>query len=301
MACRFEVTLSAAFAHHVPAAREALDEADRLEDALSLFRPASEVVRVNREAHRGATPAGDDLFSLLLLCARIHAATDGAFDVTATPLSRVWGFLKRDGRVPRPDEIEAARQEVGMDAVELAAEGRTVRFRRPGLELNFASIGKGYALDQMGKRLRAHGAEDALVSAGGSSVLARGGADGGWIVDVRSRLTQRPRLARLALSDCALGTSGSGEQFVDAGGRRLGHVLDPRTGWPASGLVSVSVVADDAAQADALSTAFLVGGVPLAERYCASHPRVLAFLTPDDGSEAPRIVGHHPGARRVDA
>jgi thiamine biosynthesis lipoprotein len=301
MACRFEITLSGEDAGHVTAAREALDEVDRIEAALSVFRETSELVRVNREANLRATATDGDLFSLLLACARLHQETQGAFDVTSTPLSRTWGFLKREGRLPSPEEIASARARVGMDAVELVTERRTVRFLRPGMELNLGSIGKGHALARVGDLLRGRGVTDALVSAAGSSMLAMGGRDGGWVVDVRSRQIRRSRLARLTLRDCALGTSGAGEQFVDVAGRRYGHVLDPRTGWPAAGLISVSVVADDAAQADALSTAFLVGGLDLAERYCAAHPRTLVLVTPDDGSERPSVLGGHPGASLEEA
>ena len=103
-------------------------------------------------------------------------------------------------------------------------------------------------------------------------------------------------LARVWLRDAALGTSGAGEQFVVADGTRYGHVIDPRTGWPAAGVLSATVIASSAAVADALSTAFFVGGVELAERYCATHPGVMALVTPDDGSETPRVFGKVAGA-----
>jgi FAD:protein FMN transferase len=301
MACRFEIALSGEDAGLVGAAREALDEVDRIEDAFTVFRETSELVRVNREADLGATATEARLFALLETCAILHRETEGAFDITSTPLSRTWGFLKREGRVPTADEIASARARVGMDAVELDAQERTVRFRRPGMELNLGSIGKGYALDRVGELLRERGTSHALLSAAGSSVLALGGREGGWVVDVRSRQVLRPRLARLSLRDCALATSGAGEQFVDVDGRRYGHVIDPRTGWPAAGLLSVSVVADDAARADALSTAFLVGGIESARAYCAAHPRTLALVTPDDGSARSQVLGEHPGARLEEA
>ena len=154
--------------------------------------------------------------------------------------------------------------------------------------------------------LAAAGVGEALVSAGGSSVLAMGAPDGGWTIDVKSRQARRERLARLHLKSgpperghvcqIALATSGAGEQFVDVDGTRYGHVIDPRTGWPARGVLSVSVVADDPAAADALSTAFLVGGPALAEQYCASHAETLALVTPDDGHECPLVFGSHRGA-----
>jgi thiamine biosynthesis lipoprotein len=181
-----------------------------------------------------------------------------------------------------------------MDGVTLDPAARTVRFRRPGMELNLGSIGKGYALGKAATTLRSRGVERALLSAGGSSVLALGGGRAGWVIDLRSRRVSE-RLARLRLWDGALATSGGGEQFVEVDGTRYGHVLDPRTGRPASGVVSVSVVAADPAVADALATAFLVGGIDSARRYCATHIDTLALITLE-GDERPRRVGGYRGA-----
>jgi thiamine biosynthesis lipoprotein len=296
MACRFEVLLAGEDARFVAAAREALDEADRIEAALTVFRDSSELMRINRTAGDGPADVDAELLDLLTVCQTLHEATEGAFDITTTPLSRCWGFLAREGRLPSPDAIDAARARVGMRHVDLDPVRHAVRFTQPGIELNLGSIGKGYALGRMAALLRERGVTDALLSAGGSSVLAIGGPGRGWMIDLRSRRVARPRLARLHLSNGAIGTSGAGEQYVDIDGTRYGHVLDPRSGWPAKGMLSVSVVAGDAALADALSTAFLVGGLELAERYCAAHPQTLAILTPDDGSEEPRIVGNFTGA-----
>lgn len=296
MACRFEVTLSGEDDHHVQAARVALDEADRIEDALTVFRDTSALVDINRRAGAEPVEVDEELFAILARCRTMHAETDGAYDVTSTPLSRCWGFLARAGRRPHEDEIAAARARTGMDGVELDEGARTVRFRRPGLELNLGSIGKGYALERMATALRRDGVAHALVSAAGSSIRAVGGRGRGFRIDLRSRRAAKDLLARLRLRDAALGTSGAGEQFFEIEGVRYGHVLDPRTGWPASGILSATVVTDDAATADALSTAFLVGGPALARSYCASHPHVLALLTPDDGTERPQLFGAHPGA-----
>jgi thiamine biosynthesis lipoprotein len=240
----------------------------------------------------------EELFGILVGCARLYAETDGAYDPTSTPLSRCWGFLRREGRLPGAEEIREALARVGMGDVALDPEKRTVRFLRPGLELNLGSVGKGYALGRLASILRSRGVRHALVSAGGSSVVAVGGRGRGFEVDLRSRLVAGGRIARLWMKDCALGMSGAGEQFVEAGGTRYGHVLDPRTGWPAGGVVSAAVAAEDPALADALSTALLVGGAALAERYCAAHPGVLALVTPasDDGPGRPLVFGRCPGA-----
>ncbi|HSL22447.1 MAG TPA: FAD:protein FMN transferase [Vicinamibacterales bacterium] len=296
MACRFEVVLPDADASSIGVARAVLDEADRVEAALSVFRADSAIAALNRGAAYGPLPVDGQLFRLLELCRELHARTGGLFDITSTPLSRCWGFLRRNGQVPGPQAIAEARECVGMDRVELDAIACSVGFRRAGVELNLGAIGKGYALDRMGDQLRRQGVAHALLSAGGSSVLAVGGGAAGWHVDIASRLTTRRRIASLRLRGASLGSSGAGEQYVDVNGVRYGHVLDPRTGWPAAGVLSASVVSDRAALADALSTAFLVGGVDIAARYCAAHPRTLALIIPDDTNQHALMFGEHPGA-----
>jgi thiamine biosynthesis lipoprotein len=294
MACRFEVTLASEDAAWVPAARAALDGVDAIEDRLSLFRESSDLVRVNRAAADGAVSVDVDLFRVLSLAAEIHRDTGGAFDITSAPLSRCWGFLQREGRLPPSQAIAEARLNTGFEHVQFNCAARTVRFKRPGMELNLGAIGKGYALDRVGAGMRQSGVACGLLSAGRSSILALGGRGGGWQVDVVSPRTRGP-LARIFLRDAAIGTSGSGEQFVIVDGVRYGHVLDPRTGWPASGVLSATVIASSSAVADALSTAFLVGGPRLAHEYCRSHPGVMALITPDNARQT-ILVGHHPGA-----
>jgi thiamine biosynthesis lipoprotein len=297
MACRFEVTLSGEDSHHVGGAHEALGEAGRLEQAWSVFRDDSTISAVNRRAADGPVAVDPELFDLLQRCRDLHADTEAAFDVTSTPLSRCWGFMARQGRVPSSEEIASARASVGMDGVALDADSRSVCFTRGGTSLNLGSIGKGYAVGAIASRLRHHGVRHALVSAASSSIVAIGGRGRGWTIDVCSRLARDHRLVRFFLRDAAMATSGAGEQFVEAGGRRYGHVIDPRTGWPAMGLLSVSVVTSDGAAADALATAFFVGGVALARRYCATHPETLVLVTPDDGTGRTLALGRHRGAR----
>jgi thiamine biosynthesis lipoprotein len=282
MACRFEVLLSGEDHRHAGAAHDALREADRLDAAWSIFRDASDVTTLNRDAASAPVAVDDELFALLARARDLWTTTDGAFDVTTTPLSRCWGFVTRAGRVPTDAEIAAARGVVGLQHLRLDAAARTVSFGAAGVEINLGAIGKGAAVDAVAARLAAAGVRHALVSAAGSSVRAVGGRDGGFVVDITSPLVDRPRIARLRLRDGALGTSGIGRQHVVQDGRRYGHVLDPRTGWPAAGVISASVVAGDATTADALSTAMLIGGAPLAARYCATHPDTLVLLTTDD-------------------
>lgn len=296
MACRFEVVLPADGASHVDAARAALDEADRIEALLSVFRESSEVSFVNRTAAERPVEVSGELFALVERSIALGAETAGAFDITVAPLSRCWGFLARDGRVPAADEIDAARAAVSASRLELDPVRRTIQFGVGGMELNFGAIGKGYALDRMARVLADQGVTDALLSAGGSSVLAVGGGRGGWPIDLCSPRASRGVLARVRLRNAALGTSGAGEQFFESDEGRFGHVLDPRTGWSARGVLSASVLAAGAETADALSTAMFAGGAALAERYCGTHDGVLALVTPDDGSERLLMFGRARGA-----
>jgi len=297
MACSFEVILGSEDASAVPTARAALDTVDAIENELSIFRHTSAIADLNRRAAAEAIVVDRGLFDLLRECVDIHRSTDGAFDITSTPLSRCWGFIQRDARLPAQAAIESALATVGLDAVVLDDESSTVRFSREGIELNLGAIGKGYALDRVAAALQAGNLTHALLSAGRSSLLALGGRGRGWSIDLISPAVEGP-FARVWLRNAALGTSGAGEQFVAVNGVRYGHVIDPRTGWPASGILSSTVIAPTSAAADALSTAFFIGGLSLARRYCAAHPNVVAILTPE--SRATVVVGSHPGARVED-
>jgi thiamine biosynthesis lipoprotein len=279
----------------VPAARRALDRIDAIESRLTVFRESSVIAHLNRTAARRPVEIDKDIFELLAFCETLHVDTSGAFDVTSTPLSRCWGFLRRAGRLPDAPELEAARALVGMRHVRIDCAHQTVHFDREGVELNFGAVGKGWALDDVARTLRADGVRNALLSAGRSSVRAIGGNGEGWHVRLTSPRVERP-LAEVFLRDAALGTSGAGEQFFEIDGQRYGHVIDPRTGWPAEGALSVSVITASAAVADALSTAFFVGGQDLARAYCASHPHVLVVFTPDDEERRTVLIGDFDGA-----
>jgi FAD:protein FMN transferase len=295
MACRFEVMLSSDDARDMAAARSALDEADDIESVLTVFRESSAVSDLNRRGAREKVTVGPDLFELLTRSAALHAATGGVFDVTAITLSRCWDFLEREDRVPTDPEIAAACALVGMRHVELDPKARTVRFARQGVELNFGAIGKGFALDRMAALLRGRGARRALLSAGHSSVLAIGGKGRGWPVDLRPRLVSR-RVGRLWIKNGAVGTTGAGEQFTEIDGRRYGHVIDPRNGQPADGVLGASVITGDATAADALSTAFLIGGPDLARRYCEANRDIMAVLVLDQPGEPTEVFGRYAGA-----
>jgi thiamine biosynthesis lipoprotein len=293
MATKFEIILP----YGTPAAVEMSEEAfallDALEEQMSVYCSTSEISRLNQRAFTRLVRMESRLFALLEQAARIHRDTEGAYDITAGALIKAWGFFRGPRRVPDEAERAAVQERVGMQWVTLDATKRTVRYQRPGLEMNLGSIGKGYALDRLAQLLaKKWGVARMLLHGGTSSVYAKGSPgdeERGWQVGILHPWDRRRRLARVWLRDRALGTSAATHQHLEYNGQKLGHILDPRTGWPASSIASASVLAPTAAEADALSTAFYVGGVELARRYCETHPGIGAILLPE-GDKAELVV-----------
>jgi thiamine biosynthesis lipoprotein len=261
-------------------ASEALDVVHLLEDQMSVYRPHSELSQLNRVAASRPVQVEERLFELLCRARGIALETDGRFDPTSGQLISLWRQCRKEVRLPTEAELSERLALVGIRHVELA-DG-SIAFARAGVELNLGSIGKGYALDRAAEILLEHELTEWLIQGGHSSVIARGGHNGlpGWPVGLRNPLLPLRRLGTIVLRDQALATSGTAVQHFRFEGKRYGHIIDPRTGWPTDNMLSVTVLAPTAAEADALSTAFFVGGVELAERYCSNHRSVSALLIP---------------------
>jgi thiamine biosynthesis lipoprotein len=316
MACLFEIVLDAAsYRDKTDAAVAALDLVDVLESQLTVYRETSEVADINRRAGREPVVVEEGLYQLAKRAAALSNQTHGAFDITAGRLSKVWGFYRRQASMPTLEEVEEALKTVGSRHLQFDDATRSLRFLQPGLELNLGAIGKGYALDRAADALLASGISDFLIHGGNSSVLARGSRHNaecgmrnaeseedsdshsalhtphsalspGWSIALRHPLKPDVRLAEFSLYDQALGTSGSGTQFFHYQGKRYGHIIDPRSGWPAEQVLSATVIAPTAEQADALSTAFYVMGIEPARAYCEEHPDIAALLVTQSGGAA---------------
>lgn len=285
MACDFQVFLNLGQYPQGPAAAiDAFTLVDTLEDRFSIFRSHSELSRINQFAFATPVPVESDLYSLLELAADLHTETSGAFDISTTALTRAWNFYTRQPSVPSSDTIAAALERIGQQHVQLDQAQRSVRFLRAGLELNLHSLGKGYAVQQMALHLQQAGVHDFIIHGGQSSVLAVGDClpsqsnFGGWRIGLTHPIFPEQRLGELTLANRALGTSGSARQGLVHRGQRLGNILDPRSGWPASHWLSTTVLHPSAAQADALATAFFVMSEAEIVAYCRAHPETAAIL-----------------------
>jgi thiamine biosynthesis lipoprotein len=283
MATTFEVAIPAGtHPDAVAAAEDALDLIDQLEDQMTVFRDHSEVSRLNATAAAGFVEVEPRLFDLFARCAVWTNETAGAFDVATGALTKAWGFYRREGSVPPPRRLADAMARTGFRHVVLDAARRAVKFRVAGLELNLGAVGKGYALDRAAELLRDKwGVRSALLHGGGSSAYAIGRPPGdplGWPIRLKHPTEPESSLGVVRLRDAGLGTSAATFQFFEYKGRKLGHLLDPRTGWPASGTACASVVAPTAAEADAMSTAAFVLGAEGAERLTRMRPALGAVV-----------------------
>jgi thiamine biosynthesis lipoprotein len=274
MATRFEIVLPGSDEIRLRAAAEAaLDEIDRLEAQLSFYRADSELSRVNGHAADRPVRVEPQFFALLERVRRIHEVTVGAFDPTTAPLLRAWGFVGAGGHLPDSEEVERARAVTGMHLVKLDRDHCSVRFERPGIQLDLGGIGKGYAIERAGEILADLGIVSGIIHGGTSTALALGAPPGsdGWLVAIpqpaaagaagdATRANPNRPLTVVSLRDEAMSVSAVWGKSFEANGRRFGHVLDPRLGSPVSGATMAAVVTGSATDADAYSTALLVLG-----------------------------------------
>ena len=192
MACQFAVLLNAGqYDQGAEYAVAALDLIQQLEDQLTVYRDTSDVMRVNRIAATQDVPLEPELFKLLTTALRIAGETGGAFDITAGPLVKTWGFYKRAGAIPTAEDLRSALDKVGSRHVALNDARSTVHFRQAGVELNLGAIGKGYALDRAASTLAGAGVVDFLLHGGQSSVLVRGSRGGSQAAPGRSACATR--------------------------------------------------------------------------------------------------------------
>jgi thiamine biosynthesis lipoprotein len=264
------------FPQGTEAALDALDEVERIEQVLSVFRYDSRIQYVNLTAHEEPVRLDKELFDLIAFCVTLAEATGGAVDITSSPFWKIWGFAKRKGRIPTTREIDTVKENVDYRLLELDAENQTIRFKRKGVELNFGCVGKGFAIDMAAEKLRKRGVDRFLFQGGLSSVLAVGS---NWRIGVAHPMRHGQRLAELTLNNEAVATSGSQKQFFRYNGRRYSHLIDPRTGQPANHVLAVTVTAPTGTLAELLSTAFFVLGAEEAEQYCKNNPPIAAIMT----------------------
>ena len=262
------------------AAKAALARIHQLNSILSDYDPKSELRRLCDTAAAGnGVPVSDDLWRVLHHARTASRSSDGAFDVTVGPVVRLWRRARRRRTLPSPERLDSARLLVDYRLVRLDPKRHAVELLKPGMRLDLGGIAKGYALDEALRVLKKTGTNRAMIDAGGDIVLGDPPPGRpGWRIGVAPLEADGPPSRVLVLSDVAVATSGDRWQFVEIGGRRYSHIVDPRTGMALTDHGSVTVVAPDGITADALASAVSVLGPEKGLKLIESTPGAAAFI-----------------------
>ncbi len=253
------------------AAEQVFKEFERLESLLSVWKPGSDVLRLNAAAGRQPVAVSHETLEVLAAARLGSERTNGKFDITFGALADIWKFdHDQDNTVPDRAAIEARLPLVDFSAVQVDAARRSAFITRPGVRVHLGGIGKGYAIDAAVAMLKERGFRDFLIQAGGDMYAAGTNNGSPWVLGIADPRGAHDAFAAVQIRDATISTSGDYERSFVKNGARYHHLIDPDSGEPARGCRSVTIVADSATLADVLSTGvFIMGprdGMDLIER-----------------------------------
>jgi FAD:protein FMN transferase len=269
-----------AFHHDEAFVRQAvlrgLAEMDRIEALMTSWTDTSEVAAINRAAGKAAVPVSPDTLAVVKKGLWVAELSRGAFDITVGVFKGLWKFDEdNDGTIPDPREVKKRVKLVNWRDVLVDDQAGTVKLRRPGQRLNLEGLAKGYGVDAAVRAIRQSGLRDFIFHAGGDLFAAGRRGDREWRVGIQDPRAPRGKIIfELSLSDRAFNTSGDYERSIVKNGVRFHHILDARTGFPARGCRSVTILAEDAFTADTLDTAIFAVGPELGMKMIEDAPGV---------------------------
>jgi len=280
-------------------ARQAVDAAfariKQIDGIMSDYDPASELCRLSDTAPAAqGVPVSDDLWRVLERAQAKSKATDGAFDVTVGPLTRLWRRARRTGKLPPTDALADALAAVGYKNIEMDASRHTVRLVKPNMSLDLGAIAKGYASDAAIAALRTKGIRRALVAGSGDiSVGDPPPGKSGWLIAVAPLDAKGPASRHLLVSNVGVSTSGDELQHVFIDGKRYSHVVNPHTGMALSEHVSSTIIGPDCTTTDGMGTAISVMGPRAGVELIDRLPGTAAFVARQEGGK----VAEYPSRR----
>jgi FAD:protein FMN transferase len=244
------------------ASRAAFDRVHYLDEMMTDYKDTSELMHLCQNGGGPAVVVSPELFFVLAKAQAVSKMSDGAFDVTVGPIVRLWRRARRQKELPDPKKLAAALELVGWEKIVLEEKYHSVELLKPGMLLDLGGIAKGYAADEALAAMRKHGIASALVAAGGDiSVMGSPPKTSGWSIGIAPLESPNlPPSRYLILQDAAVSTSGDAEQYVEIGGKRYSHIVDPKTGMGLTGHRSVTVVARKGIDADSLTKVVSVLG-----------------------------------------
>ncbi|TYP72910.1 FAD:protein FMN transferase [Aquimarina intermedia] len=263
----------------------AIEEIERIEQLISSWNVNSQTSLINRNAGIQAVAVKKELYDLIERTIGISKITDGAFDITYASMDRIWRFDGSMHTMPSHEEIKASVAKVGYKNVILYPQNTAVFLTMTGMKVGFGAIGKGYAADKAKQVLQSKGVKAGIINASGD-MNAWGKQPNGtdWKVAITNPLNKSEAYALLPLYNKAVVTSGNYEKFVTFNNKRYSHIIDPRSGYPASGILSATVFAPSAELADALATSIFVMGVSQGINRVNQLPDVDCIIVEDNGA-----------------
>jgi len=266
------------------AADEALAEVKKVEDSMNFFDPKSEISRINRAAGKKAVEVSDEVLEVISLSKSYGEETAGAFDIAVGPLIPLWGFGENP-RIPSQSEIDRVLPLVNLEDIEIDGETKTVLLKRPGMMIDLGGVAKGYAADKAIETLKKRGVTQALITTGSTTRVLDSKPDGEpWRIGIEHPRKSGQTIGILNLVDKSVSTSGDYQRYFIKDGKRYHHILDPKTGKPAGGVMSITVVAGrSCAEADILSTAIFVMGYPRGMSFIEKTGDLEGVLVTSDG------------------
>ena len=261
MGTDIELTASGADEARVNAAFDAaIREMERIEAEMSEWRDGTPISLVNQKSGKEAVPVPDELFQVIAAAQKVSGLSNGAFDISWAAMRGVWSFAKGQEHLPTQEEIQKRLPLINYKNIELDEVKKTVFLRKPEMAIGLGAIAKGYAVDKAMQALVNSGIKNAILKAGGD-MRVQGTNDGKpWDIGIRHPRSREKLLGKLALSNISISTSGDYERFFIKDGILYHHIMDPKTGYPARGCQSVTILAPDTMTSDALSTAVFVLG-----------------------------------------
>lgn len=263
----------------------AVKEIRRIEKLISSWDSTSQTAEIIRNAGIKPVQVDPELFGLIQRALTISKLTDGAFDISYASMDKVWKFDGSMKTMPSPEEIKSAVAKVGYENIILDEKNHTVFLKLPGMKIGFGAIGKGYAADKTKALLMSMGVKAGIINASGDMNTWGKQPDGDdWYVAITNPMNKTKAFGLLPITEGAVVTSGNYEKYVEFNGKRYTHIIDPRTGYPASGIVSATVFAPKAELADALATAIFVMGTDTGIDRINQLPNVECVIIDDQGN-----------------
>jgi thiamine biosynthesis lipoprotein len=268
-------------AHGRELVNEVLEDYRRIDREMSTYKPDSEISQVNAHAAERPIKISAELYSMIDRSLRLSVASHGAFDITYDSVGYLYDFRAR--KRPTEEQIEEHLGAVDYRHVILDPANSTVRFTQPGVRINLGGIAKGYTVQHAADMLRAKGVQHALLNAGGDTRVIGDRRGQPWIVGIRHPRLEHEVITRMPIDDEAISTAGDYERFFEEDGKRYHHVINPRTGKPTEGILTVTVIGPDGTMTDGLDTAIFVMGAEAGLEMIKRYPEYEAIIVDSSG------------------